>query len=111
VTEKKKKEKAPATTATAHASTSTSTSGALGAVQEAGKKVKEAVGGKKEKKEKAAKAEGGKAAAPPAKEAEGSGEPVPSMIDLRVGQIVHSASPSFLRPMFSEKRRLMGSNS
>ena len=95
MTEKKKKEKAPAT---AEASASTSTSGALKSVKEATKKVKEAAEGKKERP---AKADGGKkdkatAASVPAKEGEGSGEPVPSMIDLRVGHIVHSTSYLFI---------------
>lgn len=84
------------------ASASTSTSGALEAVKEAGKKVRDAV---ESKKGKPVKADGGKkekAAAAPAKEGEGSGEPVPSMIDLRVGHIVHSASSSVLRPVSSE---------
>jgi len=97
VTEKKKKEKAPAT---AEASASTATSGAVKTVKEAGKKVNEAA---ESKKARPPKADGGKkekatATSAPAKEAEGSGEPVPSMIDLRVGHIVHSASYSFPRP-------------
>lgn len=105
MTEKKKKEKAPAST-----EASASTSGGVAAVKEAGKKVKEAV---ESKKGKPAKAEGGKkekAATAPvaAKEAEGSGEPVPSMIELRVGHIVHSVSFSFLSPILSETAVLMG---
>ena len=102
MTEKKKKEKAPAT---AEASASTSTSGALKTVKEASKKVKETVEGKKERP---AKADGGKkdkatTAPAPAKEGEGSGEPIPSMIDLRVGHIVHGTSYSFLRLDLNEK--------
>lgn len=98
MTEKKKKEKAPAST-----EASASTSGGVAAVKEA----------VESKKGKPAKAEGGKkekAATAPvaAKEAEGSGEPVPSMIDLRVGHIVHSVSFSFLSPILSKIAVLMG---
>ncbi|KAG6820183.1 hypothetical protein H0H93_004314, partial [Arthromyces matolae] len=83
----KKKEKKPATPATENSTPATPAAATAAAAASADKPQKTE---KKEKKKKEPSAEqsGKKAEKAPAAAAEDSGEPVPSMIDLRIGRIV-----------------------
>ena len=92
VPEGKKKEKKPAAEAAAAAAAAAPVAKEAVATEKKGEASKEkAPKEKKEKKEKVAPAEGGKkekGGKAPAAPAEDAGEPIPSMIDLRVGHII-----------------------